>query len=489
MTLDPTAPQPPLTDPADDEAPSAEFASALAAHEGAGAPAAPEAERTIEVGAKVSGRVVAIGEEYAMIDHGGRSEATADLRHWRAEDGTLSIAVGDTLELFVLEAGDQVVLGPSVRAEAHAALRQMREAKASGMPVSGRVTGLNTGGLQIDVGGVRGFCPISQIEAGFCADASVYVGRTLEFLVTEVKDGKGGVVLSRRALLRKADEAQAQQTLATLQPGDVRDGKVRRLEPFGAFVDLGGIDGMVHVSEIRHDRVAHPKDALKEGEAVRVKVLRVEPGKDGRPRIALSIKACAPDPWADATRQFTPGARVRGVVARLADFGAFVTLAPGLDGLVHVSQIASERIQHPREALSPGQEVEALVLAVEPDKKRIALSIKAVLEGLSLEQVAAAGGRGERAERGGERGGERGAERGGRGERGGDRGGRGGDRGGRGGDRGGDRGGRVDRRERDDWRAHMQQASAGPAEPTTMALALRKAMEEAERKKAGQKPA
>ena len=385
MTHDtpPTDPTPPATPDPDDEAASTDFARALEEFERSkrSAAAAAGAATDIAVGMKVRGKVVAVGEEHTLMDFGGRSEAVVETRHFRAEDGSLGVAPGQVLELFVVEAGDQVVLAPSIRADAHAALRQVREAHAAGVPVSGRVTGVNTGGLEVDLGGARAFCPVSQIEAGFCAEPAGFVGRTLEFLVTQVGDARGGVVLSRRLLLRQAQEEQAKKLLASLKPGDELDGTVARIEAFGAFVDLGGVDGMVHVSEIRHERVGNPRDALTVGEKVHVKVLRLDTGKDGRQRIALSIKAATPDPWTGIETRFTPGTRVQGVVARLTDFGAFVTLAPGIDGLVHVSEAAPQRVGHVKEVLAPGQPVEAVVLGVDPAKKRIALSIREALAG------------------------------------------------------------------------------------------------------------
>jgi small subunit ribosomal protein S1 len=382
---DPTSPSNP--DPAnpdadrDDDSASPEFARALEAFErGRGtAAAAAGAAAEIAVGMKVRGTVIAVGGEHALIDFGGRSEALAEMTHFRAEDGTPTIAAGQVLELFVVEAGDQIVLAPSIRAEAHAALRQLRAAHAAGVPVSGRVTGLNAGGLAVDLGGARGFCPLSQIEAGFCADPSVYVGRTLEFAVTGVEEGRGGAVLSRRQLLRHAEEERAKQLLASLKPGDELEGTVARLEAFGAFVDLGGVDGLVHVSEIRHERTAHPDQVLHAGDRVRVRVLRLGTDARGRTRIALSMRAAMPDPWEGVEARIAPGARVQGTVTSLADFGAFVALAPGIEGLVHVSEVASRRIAHAKEALVAGQSVEVLVLAVDPAKKRISLSIRQAL--------------------------------------------------------------------------------------------------------------
>src|SRR5262249_27475467 len=156
---------------------------------------------------------------------------------------------------------------------------------------------------------------------------------------------------------------------------------VARLENFGAFIDLGGLDGLVHVSEVSHDRIGHPKEVLKQGQKGRVKVLRVETGKDGKPRVALSLRASVPAPWEGAEQRFTPGQRVTGTVARLTDFGAFVALAPGIDGLVHISQVAPHRVGHVKEVLSPGQQIEAVVLSVEPGKKRLALSIRDAVAG------------------------------------------------------------------------------------------------------------
>jgi small subunit ribosomal protein S1 len=328
----------------------------------------------------VRGRLVSIDAEHGVVDFGGRSEGVIEIRHLQYPSGAARHGVGDTLDLYVVSAGDQVVLAPSVRARpSTAAVQRIRDAQAAGTPVAGHVTARNAGGLEIDLSGVRGFCPLSQIESGFCADPSVYVGRTLEFLVTEIRSGRRGAVVSRRALLRREEEAAAHRLLESLKPGDELEGTVTRLEAFGAFVNLGGVDGLVHVSEIRHERTGHPSQALSVGQQVRVKVLRLERGKDGRPRIALSIKAAAPDPWKDIEQRFPRGTRVTGTVARLTDFGAFVNLAPGIDGLVHVSESAPHPVAHVREVMSPGQVVEAVVLGADAAKRRISLSVRATL--------------------------------------------------------------------------------------------------------------
>src|SRR5580765_7085381 len=485
----------------------------------------------VKVGSRVKATVRSVNDDVALVDFRGRSEGSVETKHFRAEDGKLKIGVGDVVELFVVEAGDQVALAPSLKpggprgggprgpgrggpgGGGGAAMKQVREALAAGIPVSGRVTGVNAGGVSVDVGGVRGFCPISQIEAGFCSDASVYVGKTLEFLVTKVESGRGGVVLSRRQLLRRSEQAQAKELLATLKPGDEREGTVARLEAFGVFVDLGGVDGLVHVSEIRHGHTGHPREAVKPGEKVRVKVLKIEPGKEGQQRIALSIKAAQPDPWIGIENKFPRGTRVSGTVVRLTDFGAFVNLAPGVDGLVHVSEVAPHRVGHVKEVLAVGQTIETMVLGVDPEKRRISLSLKATLpaatpaaggeaEGMEMGEGGRGGGpgrRGPRRDREGGRGEREGGGRVGREGRGGERGARGGggagrrvgrgdrdrdrsevpEREGRGGERD-SREGRGDRNERGE-RVITSSTRRDEPEMTTMAIALRKAMERAKR--------
>jgi ribosomal protein S1 len=287
-------PNPPAEEPELDSPPS-DFARALEAHDQE-KPAA-SAERQVSglgVGTRLKATVVSIGDEYAMLDFGGRSEAMTEIRHFRKDDGTLKIGVGDVLDLYVVESGERVVLAPRVRTDANAGKKQVREAFTAKLPITGKVTGVNPGGLTVDLGGMRGFCPVSQIEAGYVADPSIYVGRTLEFQVTSIEEGRGSAVLSRRALLKKGDDEKAKERLASLTPGAELEGRVVRIEPFGAFVDLGGIDGLVHVSELRHERTANPRDVVSEGQTVRVRVMKIEEGKGGKPRIALSMRARDP---------------------------------------------------------------------------------------------------------------------------------------------------------------------------------------------------
>ena len=330
----------------------------------------------VEVGTKVKGRIIQLGDDTSFIDFGGRSEGAVETQHLKAEDGSLKYAVGDEIELFVVAATDQILLAPSVQLRPDEALQTVREAKEKGVPISGKVASINAGGLEVQVGGIRAFCPFSQIELGYCDEPSAYLGQTLEFLVQDLGDGGKNLVLSRKALLRREEKAKAGKLLETLKEGSELDGRVARIQPFGAFVDIGGLEGLVHVSEIQYGHVSDPNEVLKVGQEVRVRVLRMEKDQKGRLRIGLSMKAAQPDPWTEIAEQYWQGKKTQGTVVRMQDFGAFVELTPGIDGLVHVSEIAHSQTKHPKDALEVGQRVDVTVLNVDMERKRISLSIK-----------------------------------------------------------------------------------------------------------------
>ena len=512
LSSDPKHPEPPPDDEDREAAASAAaFGDALAAFEKeapAEAPVArkPAAQDPHRVGARVKGRVVSISADSVLLDIGARSEAVADAREFRGPDGEPTVKVGDTLELSVAEVGEPLVVAKAARRKGgggkRVSLDAVRQAKEGGLPVRGKVTATNTGGWTVDVDGVRAFCPASQADLHRVEDLSPFVGRVLEFLVIEVDEAKRRVIVSRRAHLSREQAEQAKAKLAQLAPGQELEGTVRRIEPFGAFVDLGGLEGLVHVSELSHARVAHARDVVAVGDKVRVRILRVEAADERRPRVALSIRALAPDPWAESAGKFSAGMRVPGVVVRLADFGAFINLAPGVDGLVHVSQVSNQRVQHVRDVLSPGQAVEVVVLAVDPERKRISLSMREAIEnpveGSRMTREMPAPGE-MPVERGGERRRERSGSRGERpshGERGPrpDRGPRG-ERGARGerSDRGprrdreprGDRDRGRDRPREGEREVAAESAPQRRAEPealTTMQLAFRKAREAQQRR-------
>lgn len=359
---------------------SEDFAALFAEAE-AGRPKGKAARRP-QPGDVVRGVVTSIGKDAVFVDLGGKAEGVLDREQVVDHDGQLRVQIGDTLEARVAgERGGALVLrvklgkGPEARAE-------LVQALELGIPVEGKVTQPVKGGLEVDVAGVRGFVPASQIDARFVEDLSGFVGQRLSFRVTQYE--RGNLVLSRRALLEEENARKAVETRAKLVVGAVIRGRVTGFKPFGAFVDLGGLEGMLHVSELGYGRVERPEEVLALGQELDVQILKIEdsePGPDGRrrgPRIGLSLKALQADPFLDGTRHLTPGGRVRGTVTRLQPFGAFVEIGPGVEGLVHISELgAGRRLNHPKEAVAVGQEVEVEVLSIDPERRRLALSMAA----------------------------------------------------------------------------------------------------------------
>ncbi len=350
----------------------------------------PRAKRP-RVGDVIKGKVITIGKDAVFVDLGGKAEGQLDKAQVSDKDGKLLVAVGDVIEARVVsDAGGVLMLrtkvtrGPEARAE-------LQQAFELGIPVEGTVTEVVKGGVSVDVAGVRGFCPASQIDNRFVEDLAIYVGQKLTFKITRYEPRN--LVLSRRVLVEEEQEKRASETRKQLVPGVVLRGKVVGFKPFGAFVDLGGIEGMLHISELGFTRVEKPEDVLTLGQELDVAVLKIEPSQDskGKPteRISLSLKALASDPWRDATAKLTEGTRVTGTITRLQPFGAFVEIAPGVEGLVHITELgAGRRINHPKEVVSVGQQVEASVLAIDHDKRRLSLSLAASKDA-SPEDVAA----------------------------------------------------------------------------------------------------
>ncbi len=236
----------------------------------------------------------------------------------------------------------------------------------------------NQAGIIIDLGsGLEGFMPGSLVDVKFIPDFKEFIGKEVEFRVIEINREKVKAILSRKAVLEGEKESVRQQILENLQEGEIITGEVKRLTDFGAFVDIGGIDGLVHISEISWKRIGHPRDVLKVGEDIQVKVLEVIPEKE---RIGLSFRQAQPDPWSLVAEKFTSGEIVDGKVTRLVNFGAFVELLVGVEGLVHISQIADYHVKHPSEVLTENQDIKVKILDINLDSKRISLSVKKTQE-------------------------------------------------------------------------------------------------------------
>jgi small subunit ribosomal protein S1 len=330
-------------------------------------------------GEKLEAEVVSIDKTWVYLDLGARAEGLLP-REEVERDGELTVTAGQVLTVLTTGTKDGAVLcalklgtaGAAARGQDNAeALAALQDACESEMPVEGTVKEVNKGGLTVSVMGQRAFCPVSQIERGYCEDPSVHVGRTHAFLITRVEEGGRNVVLSRRRLLEREAEQQAQEVLATLAVGDVREGTVTSLQKYGAFVDVGGIEGLIHVSELSHTRIGDPSELLEQGQRIQVQVKEID---HVARKIALSLKALSPDPFRDVTADLTSGTVLRGKVTRIAPYGAFVEIAPGVEGLVHVSRLAAgRRVNTPREIVQQGEEIDVLVLEVDTEARRIAL--------------------------------------------------------------------------------------------------------------------
>jgi small subunit ribosomal protein S1 len=331
--------------------------------------------RKISPGDVVSGKVIKISKDTIFVDLGGKSEGMADLQEFLDKDGNLTLTPGEWISMRVASIKDGIRLTKRIKIQGPDALEILRDAQKNLIPVEGRVSVVKKGGFEVDLSGIRAFCPLSQIDLQFCERPEDHVGARYQFRIMEIKEKGRNIVISRRALLEEEQEEKLEKTLAMLKPGMECAGKVTKLTDFGAFVDLGGIEGMVHLSEISHQRIGHPSETLKSGQDIRAKVMKIETDRDGRVKISLSIKALEPDSW-EKGLGFQEGEIIQGKVSRLMDFGAFVEVAPGVDGLVHISEISYERISHPSKLLHEGDRVDVLVMGIDQKTRRISLSIK-----------------------------------------------------------------------------------------------------------------
>ena len=336
--------------------------------------------RGVRVGEKVKGTIFQLGADTAFVSLEGsaKSEAMIELRELKDDEGILRFGVGDSLEAHVIEVGAKGILLSRALAKGSASMAMLAEARASGMPVEGMVLSVNKGGVEVAIGDIRAFCPISQLDLRFVEKPDTFIGEKLQFRVTEVRDRN--VVLSRRALLEEEQRKLASETRKNLAEGKVVKGKVSGVRDFGVFVDLGGVEGMIPVSELSYTRVGHPSEVVNAGDEVEVEILRMEAAQPNSPdkskqkeRITLSMRARMEDPFKKAISEIKEGDRLQGKVVRLQPFGAFVELRPGVDGLVHISALSDRRIAHPRDVVKEGEVIWVAVEKIDPNDKRIGL--------------------------------------------------------------------------------------------------------------------
>lgn len=307
----------------------------------------------------------------------------SELSSLHIEKASDLISAGDELELMITKVEEENYVLSKRKVDAIKAWDTLEQKFNAEEIFEAEVKDIVKGGLVVDLG-VRGFVPASLVEDYFVDDFEDYKGKTLNFKIVELDKEKNRLILSHRAVVEAEKASQKKDVINQIKTGDVLDGKVQRIASFGAFIDLGGIDGLVHISQVSHEHVSDVSEVLSEGQEVKVKVLSVDPANE---RISLSIKETIPGPWSNIEERAAKGTVLDGKVKRLTSFGAFVEVFPGVEGLVHISQIAHKHINTPHEALKEGQEVQVKVLDVNAEDGRLALSIKDLLENPEAEEV------------------------------------------------------------------------------------------------------
>ncbi|HKH73227.1 MAG TPA: S1 RNA-binding domain-containing protein [Vicinamibacterales bacterium] len=340
--------------------------------------------RRIEKGRTIEGTIVAIGGESALVDVGSKSEAEIDIDELKDEDGDVEVAVGDRIQATVVSTAGGLKLSRKLALGAVTA-RQLEDAFRARLPVEGRVEGEVKGGYEVRVARQRAFCPVSQIDVVRNTEPAQHIGRVYRFLITEYKEGGRNLVVSRRTLLEQEQQAQAVEARKSIIEGAVITGRVVSVREFGAFVELGGgIQGLLHVSEMAWARIADPSQVAKPGDEITVKVLRVDTDTQ---KISLGLKQLLGDPWSKAGEIYKAGQLLSGRVMRVADFGVFVELEPGVDGLIPASETGIGRDGDLKKAFPVGTEIQFVVIDVDPGARRIRLSLTDVQKMREADEV------------------------------------------------------------------------------------------------------
>ena len=334
--------------------------------------------KRFEAGQTLEGTIVAIGPEVAFVDVGGKGEATIEIDELKDEDGALEVAIGDRVQAMVLSTGGGLRLSRRL-ARGTVTDRQLEDAFRTGLPVEGKVEKEVKGGYEIRIARQRAFCPFSQIDV-VRTEPSAHIGKVYTFRIVEYKEGGRSIVVSRRALLEQEQRQSAAAVRAAIVPGAVISGRVVSVRDFGAFVDLGGgVQGLLHVSEMSWSRAADPSALVKTGDDITVTVLRadpVDPAQPDKQKISLSLKQLEADPWLKAGANYKVGQLLTGRVTRLAEFGAFVELEPGIEALAHASTFASTgRADEWAKQISPGQSAPFEIVSIDTEKRRIGVAL------------------------------------------------------------------------------------------------------------------
>ena len=353
---------------------AADFAAALANFDREQAAETAAAQNLTAEEVVVTGTVVKVTDKHVVVDIGLKSEGLIPIEQVVDLEGNSKFKAGDTVDVVVeREEAEGGYLVSHEKALRHKIWDKLEKAANDKIPVKGLVVSRVKGGLTVDIG-IKAFLPGSQIEVRPVRNLDGYIGSEIEVRVIKLNKKRGNVVISRKEILEEEQNAKKSVTLATLEEGSILTGTVKNLTDYGAFVDLGGLDGLLHITDMSWGRLTHPRDLVNVGDEIQVKVLKFDKEKQ---RVSLGFKQLTPDPWLDATERYPIGAQVRGRVLSVTDYGAFVELEQGIEGLVHVSEMTwSKRMKHPSKLVKPGDEVDTIILSVNPNDRRISLGMK-----------------------------------------------------------------------------------------------------------------
>ncbi|MDH4006785.1 MAG: 30S ribosomal protein S1 [Desulfuromonadales bacterium] len=327
----------------------------------------------LHVGDVVRGTIVQVNDDNVVVDVGYKSEGVIPLAEFKDEEGKIDVNVGDEIDvLFERRENESGLIGLS---KEKADRQKIWGSLEEGAVVEGKIVGRIKGGLTVDIG-INAFLPGSQVDLRPVRNLEKLLGATFEFKIIKLNKRRGNIVLSRRVLLEEQRESMRSDTLETLAEGQVIEGIVKNLTDYGSFIDLGGIDGLLHITDMSWGRVNHPSDVLTVGEKIKVKILKYDRERE---RVSLGLKQITPDPWLEVETIYPVGTKVQGKVVSLTDYGAFVELQDGVEGLIHVSEMSwTKRIKHPNKLLTVGDEVETVVLALDIPNRRISLGLKQI---------------------------------------------------------------------------------------------------------------
>src|SRR5436309_4755227 len=334
-----------------------------------------ESLRSVKPGEIVRGRVVKIGPEFVTVDIGYKSEGHIPLAEFRLRDGRIAVHEGEEIDVYfdAADSEQEGIVLSRAKAQQFRVWREIEEAYLHKSAIEGAIVGKVKGGLKVDIG-VTAFLPGSHVDIRPVRDLDRFIGKRGKFAVLKYNRARANVVVSRRAVLEQERDLLREETLKVLEEGVILEGTVKNITDYGAFVDLGGIDGLLHVTDMSWGRVGHPSEVINVGDRVKVVVLKYDPERE---RVSLGMKQIMPDPWTTIAERLPINARIRGKVVSLTDYGAFVEIERGIEGLIHVSEMSwTKRVTHPSKVLEVGQEVEVQVLDIDPTNRRVSLGLK-----------------------------------------------------------------------------------------------------------------